>query len=150
MKDPYEAARELAALFGRYEHALKRSNFLQNRPVAQANWEKFARELGPSFFEHVKDSNLAPTLLSDPPRRLMKEGLKWGPEHPVPLNDVVKLFIQGVCRVRNSFVHGEKFVGRERQWERDAKLVSEALVILREAQDRVPTVAALLASGRPK
>ena len=147
MTDPYAVALDLAALFGRFEHALKRSDFLRNRPDAQADWNKFARRLGPNFFEHIKCSKLAPTLLSDPPRRLMKEGLKWGPEHPEPLNNVVELFEQGVCRVRNSLIHGEKFVGRACQWERDATLVSEALVVLREAQDRVPAVAALLAKA---
>ncbi len=147
MTDPYENSRQLAALFGRFEHALKRSHFLRNRPDAQADWNKFARELGPDFFEHVKRSKLAATLLGDPPRKLMKEGLKWEPEHPEPLNDVVELFEQGVCRVRNSFLHGEKFVGRADRWERDATLVSEALMVLREAQDRVPAVAALLAKG---
>ncbi len=145
MTDPYEVGRELAALFGCFEHALKRSNFLRNRPDAQADWNKFARELGPDFFEYVKRTKLAETLLGDPPRKLMKEGLKWEPEHPEPLNDAVELFEKGVCRVRNSLLHGEKFVGRAGQWERDATLVSEALVVLREAQDRVPAVAARLA-----
>jgi hypothetical protein len=60
---------------------------------------------------------------------------------------VVELFDQGVCRVRNSLFHGEKFVDRQDQRERDAILVSEALSVLREAQDRVPAVAALLAKG---
>lgn len=144
MKNPYEVSKELAALFGRFEYALKRSNFLRNRPDAQADWHKFACELGPDFFEHIKRSKLAETLLSVPPRKLMKEGLIWEPECPAPLSDVVELFERGVCRVRNSLLHGEKFVGQSEQWERDARLVSEALVVLREAQDRVPEVAQLL------
>jgi hypothetical protein len=147
MTNPYEVGEELAALFGRFEHALKRSDFLRNRPDAQADWNKFARALGPDFFEHVKRSKLAETLLSNPPRRLMTESLKWEPEHSEPLNDVVELFEQGVCRVRNSLLHGEKFVGRAEQLERDTTLVSEALAVLREAQDRVPAVAKLLAKG---
>ena len=144
MTNPYDDDRELVALFGRFEYALKRSDFLRNNPVAQADWNKFARELGPDFFEHVKRTKLAETLLGDPPRKLMREGLKWEPKHPEPLNDVIELFEKGVCRVRNSLLHGEKFVGRPDRWERDATLVSEALVVLREAQNRVPAVAALL------
>ena len=146
MTNPDAASRELAALFGRFEHALKRSNFLRNSPDAQADWNKFARQLGPDFFEHIEHSKVAETLLRNPPRKLMREGLKWVPEHPKPLNNVVELFEQGVCRVRNSLIHGEKFMGDPSQWERDAKLVSEALVVLREAQDRVPEIATLLKS----
>lgn len=143
--NPYKVGQELASLFARFEHALKRTDFLRdNRRDAQADWNKFARELGPCFFEHIRRSKLAETLIGDPPRKLMKEGLKWEPEHPQPLKDVVELFEQGVCRVRNSFIHGEKFVGRPEHWERDVRLVYEALVVLREAQDRVPSVANLL------
>jgi len=44
-------------------------------------------------------------------------------------------------------MHGEKFVGGPDadQWERDTKLVREALAVLREAANREPQVAAILA-----
>jgi hypothetical protein len=144
MTDPYAAGQELAKLFGRFEHALKRSGFLQNKDIAMADWSKFAHEIGDEFYEHIKSSKEAETLLRDPPRKLMRDDLKWEPQKPEPLNDVVELFVQGVCRVRNSFVHGEKFVGGEGTWERDVKLVSEALFVLREARNRVPIIRDLL------
>jgi hypothetical protein len=147
MRNPYEVGQEFATLFGSMERALKRSNYLRDRAAAEADWNKFARDLGPDFFEHVKRSRLAETLLSEPPRKLVKEGLKWEPEIAKPLANVTELFEQGVCRVRNNFLHGEKFVGGSGNWERDATLVYEALMVLREARDRIPAVAAELAKG---
>jgi hypothetical protein len=51
------------------------------------------------------------------------------------------------ARVRNSHMHGEKFVGGRKadQRERHMDLVSEALAVLREDKDCEPTVAAILA-----
>ncbi|RUW21857.1 hypothetical protein EN858_22630 [Mesorhizobium sp. M4B.F.Ca.ET.215.01.1.1] len=145
MSDPYDDGRELARLFGRFEHALKRTGFLKNRSDAQADWDAFAKALGPTFFADVVNAGVAATLVGDPPRKLMSEGLTWQPEHPTPLANVHQLIVQGVCRVRNSYVHGEKFQGGSETWARDATLVGEALAVLREAQGRVPAVSALLA-----
>lgn len=144
--NPYEVGREFAELFSRFEHALKRAGFLKKRADAQADWNKFARQLGDEFFRRVKDAGFAGTLIGNPPRKLMADGLKWGPTDAKPITDVIELFALGVCRVRNSFIHGEKFVrGLDaRQRERDAILVSEALKVLREARDWAPEVAALL------
>jgi hypothetical protein len=136
-----------AALFGRFEFALKRAGFLLNKDIAQADWSSFARTLGPDFFDHVVKSNKAPSLLSEPPRKLMRDGLTWMPERPAALKNVEELFVQGVCRVRNSYLHGEKFVGgpEASQWERDVQLVRESLAVLSEAEDREPRVSAILA-----
>lgn len=137
MTDPYRDAEEFAALFRKTEHDLKRSGFLRDTDHAQADWNKFARELGLPFFEEIRASGRADTLLGEPPRKLMREGLEWLPLNPRPLANVVELFEQGVCRVRNSFVHGEKFVsGQEGQWERDATLVAEASFVLKQAKER--------------
>jgi hypothetical protein len=114
-------AAEFAQLFGRFEFALKRCGFLINRDVAMADWGAFATSLGSDFFDYVVDASLAPNLLREPPRRLMKDGLTWMPEQPAPLETVEQLFVQGVSRVRNSLLHGEKFVGgwEIAQWERE-------------------------------
>lgn len=144
MTNPYEVAAEFAKLFSRFEHALKRTHFLRNCKDAQADWNKFARELGPDFFIDMVNSNMASTLIADPPRKLMKDDLKWKPEKTTPLKNVIELFELGVCRVRNSYIHGEKFVGSAGPWERDVALVTEAYFVLREAQTRVPRVAAIL------
>lgn len=62
----------------------------------------------------------------------MADGLAWQPEKPAPLRNVTELFVQGVCRVRNSYLHGEKFVGSgdPGQWKRDTTLIEEAFAVL--------------------
>ena len=145
--DPYRMGAAFAHLFGRFEFALKRSGFLANKDIAEADWRVFARSLGRNFFDAVVKQNLAPNLLREPLRKLMKDGLTWKPEKPKALTNVEELFIQGVCRVRNSYLHGEKFVGgpQAEQWERDVQLVREAFAVLREAKSVNPKVAAILA-----
>ncbi len=134
MANPYKEAEEFARTFRDTEHALKRSGYIRkDREVAEADWDRFAKELGPDFFEHVVTSGIAVTLVGDPPRRLLAN-LQWAPKETKPLTNVAQLIVNGVCRVRNSYLHGEKFVGGpDGQWERDATLVKEAHGVLREA-----------------
>lgn len=135
MTNPYRDAEEFSALFRKMEHDMKRLGFLKGTDHAQADWNKFARKLGLPFFDAIRASGDASILLGEPPRKLMREGLEWRPLNPKPLANVVELFEQGVCRVRNSFVHGEKFVSdQDGQRERDATLVREALFVLSEAK----------------
>jgi hypothetical protein len=106
---------------------------------AQADWAAYAKMLGSDFFDRVASSGIADTLISDPPRKLMREGLRWSRRKSTPLENVHELLLEGVCRVRNSFVHGEKFVGGpDGQWERDARLVKEALAVLKLALSEKP------------
>lgn len=130
MHDPHE----VAGAFGDAEYALKRSSRLrQNKDVAEADWDAFARDLGPDFFTTIVDKGIAKTLISEPPRRLMND-LQWAPEIPTPFTNVQELIVQGVCRVRNSYLHGEKFrSGPNGQWERDVTLIQEAHAVLGEA-----------------
>ncbi|WP_234180395.1 hypothetical protein [Sphingopyxis sp. NFH-91] len=131
MEDPYKLAASFARSFGETEYALKRSSHLrENKDVAEADWDSFARDLGPDFFATVVDRGIAKTLISEPPRRLMKN-LQWAPEVPIPLANVQELIVQGVCRVRNSYLHGEKFTGGpDGQWTRDLTLIKEAHAVL--------------------
>lgn len=134
MTNPYLAADAFVADFRQTEYALKRSNHKrQGTSVAEADWDSFANELGKPFFDHVVAAQIAKTLIGEPPRRLMAD-MAWSPENPAPLSNVNELIVQGVCRVRNSYIHGEKFTGGpEGQWDRDLKLISEAHEVLREA-----------------
>lgn len=137
--DPYKAARELAQLYGSMEYALKRSGFLRKgRDDAQADWAQFAATLGDEFM--VEARNIAPTLIGNPPRKLLAAGLKWSEPRGSALETVVELIVEGVCRVRNSYIHGEKFTGSPDpdQWRRDATLVAEALAVLTAAATYVP------------
>jgi hypothetical protein len=134
MDNPYEAAGAFAKTFGEAEYALKRSGHLrQNKDVAEVDWDAFARDLGPDFFAAIVEKSIAKTLIGEPPRRLMND-LQRAPEVPVPLTNEHELIVQGVCRVRNSYLHGEKFRGGpDGQWERDVRLVNEAHAVLKQA-----------------
>ncbi|RSY81080.1 hypothetical protein DAH66_15420 [Sphingomonas koreensis] len=134
MHDPYKVAGAFARKFGDAEYALKRSSRLrQNKDVAEADWDAFARDLGPDFFTAIVDKGIAKTLIGEPPRRLMND-LQWAPEISPPFTNVHELIVQGVCRVRNSYLHGEKFRGGpDGQWERDVTLIREAHAVLDEA-----------------
>lgn len=145
---PYEIGREFAELFSRYEHALKRGGFLRkDTAIAQADWRAFGRTLGDEFFNEVRRQKIAETLIEDPPGRLMRDNLAWArPERP--LGSSVDLFECGVCRVRNSLFHGEKFVGDAEQMGRDTALVTQALAVLHAAMVKVESVAKLLANTK--
>lgn len=126
----YTTGADFARMFGRMEHALKRSGYLKaDRKDAQADWAAYAKSLGAPFFDMVVANGIAKTLIGEPPRKLLADGLEWGPEHPAPLKNVAELIIEGVCRVRNSLIHGEKFVATG-QWERDGQLVRDAFAVL--------------------
>lgn len=133
-ENPYEIARAFALDFGRAEYALKRSKYLRkNKEIAEADWELFACDLGADFFTCVVAKGMAKTLVGDPPRRLMAD-MEWSPDKTSPLTNVHQLIIEGVCRVRNSLLHGEKFTGGpEGQWARDRALITEAHAVLTEA-----------------
>lgn len=134
MQNPYETAEAFALEFGRTEYALKRSGYLRKKKdFAEADWDSFASDLGADFFTHITEKEIAKTLIYDPPRRLMAD-MTWSPEKTTALVNVHELIVQGVCRVRNSFLHGEKFTGGpEGQWDRDLTLVKEAHAVLTEA-----------------
>ena len=132
--NPYEIARAFALDFGRAEYALKRSKYLRkNKEIAEVDWDAFARDLGVDFFANVVAKGIAKTLVGDPPRRLLAD-MEWSPDKTSPLTNVHQLMIEGVCRVRNSLLHGEKFTGGpEGQWARDRTLITEAHAVLNQA-----------------
>lgn len=139
MTNPYDDARELQVLYGRFEYSLKRAGHLKKgSTIAQADWHSFASVLGKPFFEEVRSSGIATTLINDPPRKLVadQEALDWQRREPPQLMTVEELFVQGVCRVRHSYVHGEKFVSHGHQLKRDATLVHEALAVLILAESK--------------
>ena len=134
MRNPHVGAIEFAADFRSMEYALKRSKFIRkNRRAAEADWDLFATKLGADFFRSVVEREIAITLIGSPPRMLMSD-MKWSPPATAPLSNVNQLIINGVCRVRNSYLHGEKFTGGpDGQWERDSVLISEAHEVLKLA-----------------
>ena len=144
MRFSNELGREFGDLFAKYERALKRGGFLKSgREDAQADWRAFATALGSKFFDEVRTKNLAPTLIAKPPGKLMRADLSWN-RPGRPLQGSVELFERGVCRVRNNFFHGEKFVGNADEIERDIILIAEAVAVLLAAKGKIPAVARLI------
>jgi hypothetical protein len=135
MSNPHEAADAFAKAFRQTEYAMKRSGYLRkNKGVAEAEWDLFAKDLGHSFFDLVQAKGIAVTLIGHPPRLRMAETMEWAPEEPKPLTTIAQLIVNGVCRVRNGYVHGEKFTGgAEGQWDRGGRLVGKAHDALRAA-----------------
>ncbi len=133
MVDPFKAARLFAADYRHMEYTLKRSDFLRtDKKVAEADWDLLAKSLGPAFFEQIVETRIAETLINIPPRRLLAN-MQWSPPHPTPLKNVAQLIVNGVCRVRNNYIHGEKFTGGpEGQWDRDTILIVEAHAVLKQ------------------
>lgn len=134
MPSPYQVADAFAADFRSAEYALKRAGHLRKgKKVAEADWASFAQELGAEFFDQIQASGIAATLINHPPRQLLVT-LDWSPPNPPPLANITELIINGVCRVRNSYIHGEKFTGGpDNQWKRDALLMAEAHAVLKMA-----------------
>jgi hypothetical protein len=88
----------------------------KDKEVAEADWDMFTKDLGRAFFEHVVATEIAKTLIGHPPRRLLAN-VQRSPPNPAPVANVAQLVINGVCRVRNSYIHGETFTGGpEGQW----------------------------------
>ena len=137
MRNPHLAARKFAEDFGAMEYAMKRSpNYRRKKKaIAEADWDAFAKDLGQEFFDQIVKSGIAKNLIGEPPRRLLAD-MQWDPPNSAPLSNVAQLIINGVCRVRNSYFHGEKFTGGPTgQWERDAKLIEEAHTVLKMVEE---------------
>jgi hypothetical protein len=54
--------------FSRFEYALKRAHFVRlDQERAEPDWDRFADELGQSFFTEVCESGVARDLVTKPP-----------------------------------------------------------------------------------
>jgi hypothetical protein len=132
-----EPANEFFRLYAQAESTLKQAGHLSQRTkLAHADWESFARALGQEFFESIRDSGNATTLILEPPRRRMKDGLTFQPDRPPAIETTEQLFKRGVCQVRHNLAHGEKFDVSGVGWDRDLALVSESLRVLQLALQR--------------
>jgi hypothetical protein len=130
---------EFLETFRNAEYTLKRSGF--NKPVSdrmEADWDGLANALGTTFFQLVVKNGTAITLIGNPPRKHILDPVSgnatWNPKTTAPLKNVQELIVMGVCRVRNNFFHGEKFIGGDPgDWLRGETLLSEALSVLKFA-----------------
>jgi hypothetical protein len=115
--------------FARFENALKRAGYLKNKEIAEADWDRFARDLEPSFLDDVRASGQASTLISQPPKRRVtrNDRLEW--QEAQQVTDAASLF-NAIRRARNNLYHGEKFIGAPSPDNRDKRLLGESLWVL--------------------
>lgn len=131
-------ALEFFAVFSRFEYALKVTGFRQRRSrEAKASWQKFADKIAVSFDENVLPNIRQPFdyITSNPPRVLsvLGDSLEW----KVVLLGVglsnARQVLALICRVRNNFFHGGKFVlDLAAPPERDRDLLTHAVAVLNE------------------
>jgi hypothetical protein len=125
------AAMAFFILFSRFECALKRAKYIQ--ADASAAWDRFGKELGKGFFDQVKATGKAKTLLENPPKKqvVANGGLGWKPMKPPSTS--VELLV-AIRRARNNLFHGGKYsTGFEADISRDQTLLEESRWVLHRA-----------------
>lgn len=140
---------EFEALYRKVERALVYSGYMQgHKKYADADWKKFANELGQPFLDFVKKSREATTLTTEPPKQLLKMGhIPGWVEVCKDYQTVEDLFLSGICQVRNNVAHGHKYVGTEADKRRDDKLTGQATWVLHRAIERNDKIRAYLAAN---
>ncbi|WP_115734155.1 hypothetical protein [Aminobacter aminovorans] len=124
---------ELVLVVTRFEYALKEISYgkMGAGGAVEAKWDEFAnKELTSDFLKHVRENNIAPTILSKPPTRQILNGSSLDWEATAPPTDIQSLF-GSVRRVRNNLVHGGK--SGDKDSDRNNHLVAEAIAVLMEA-----------------
>jgi hypothetical protein len=130
------------------ESALRKAGFVDpKRKRSMVAWELFAEKLDAAFFDKVRDSGKAATLIDEPPRAFFREE-GWKDTGQRPLTTIVELFDRGVCQVRNNIEHGLKYIDPEAN--RSEILIREATWVLAEAVNAVPPVRELFEANAKK
>lgn len=142
-------AADFFVIFSRFEFALKQSGqyAIGNDQGVDADWDGFARDLGPAFFQHVNDKGLAPILVGKPPMKQVKladGSLGWRDMGRV--KSTADLFL-AIRRARNNLIHGAKYhdAGDGRPdyvagSERNEALLGQALAVMDVALRATPAV----------
>lgn len=148
MPEMHADAIKLFILFGRFEYALKRSDFLRpmkrrkadQAPLAGADWGALAVALGAEFFQFHRDSVSAQAIFEIAPRLAIarqvgddppKYELDWEAT-AIPKN--ASDLIGAVQRIRNNLFHGDK---SNPDHARNLILVRAACAILVDAHSRI-------------
>lgn len=133
-----EEAFQFFVFFSRFEYALKRAGFLQDKSddaLAMPAWDSFANCLGSKFFEELKASNSIETILSAPPsKQIVKDNkVSW---RKVDKTASIQDLFGHIRRIRNNLFHGGKYPvpdGPQKELARNATLLSEATHVLDKA-----------------
>lgn len=141
---PRDLTLRFFATFARFEFALKHTGFWWEHPqygTAMANRQKLADRLGAEFFEHVCDEDLAPTLISAPPKQLIVQedgALVFGEQPPAVAS--TRALLKATWDVRNNLFHGNKMFPANRT--RDHELMTDALAVIGAVLNKAEEVGA--------
>jgi hypothetical protein len=129
------------ATFLRFEYALKENGFCPKDGDACVEWGRVIKELGETFYESVRRSGHAETIMRKPPKKQISRDsrLKW--KSLGPPQGVDGLFL-AIRRVRNNLLHGGKSRDRDDDNDpaRNERLVREAQWIIEEALRKLEDV----------
>ncbi|ASY74358.1 MULTISPECIES: hypothetical protein [Sinorhizobium/Ensifer group] len=133
---------ELFRIFARFELALKMARYCRDvKGSVEITWDSFAnsKHIGTKFLKHVRDSQLCPTILSDPPKpEVIDQSGAWGFAAKAAIPVSTQDLFGAVRRVRNNLFHGGKYFDSEPK--RDAALVAETIAVLLLAAEWEPDV----------
>jgi hypothetical protein len=135
-------------VFSRFECALKRSGKYAkgNKDGVDADWDRFAQDLGPQFLGDVIAHGVAPVLVENPPKKQVKLNATLGWKDMGAVENTADLFL-AIRRVRNNLVHGGKYqdggAGQAALLdgsERDDALLEQSLAVMSLALKSRPDV----------
>jgi len=141
-----ELALEFLAVFSRLEYALKVTEFRKTGDgEAKADWSKFSLEVGVVFDPHKNEelSNAFAYITTEPLRFLgVKNGVLGWYDFSVPNNcSPIDKAILIIKQVRHNLFHGGKYAhDNKASADRDSKLLTSALLVLKEMKQVIPEV----------
>lgn len=116
--DDSELVLQFFVTFSRFEYALKRAGFLENRGYASPDWDSFAKEIEPKLasIQDAEFTNAQTYLLQHPPKKQIVKmpgnKLDWEEEDSSRVPKNATYLLQMVRRVRNNLFHGGKYPER--------------------------------------
>jgi len=124
--------------FARFEYALKRARYLEKKPYASPDWQRFADDLRGIPAKNQKAIlDCAAYLQTEPPKKqVVADGaLRW--EERKPSDSQIQSVIESVKTVRNNLFHGGKFPeGPIAEPARNQRLLNECLAVLQAVLDQ--------------
>lgn len=137
--DSFVADREIVfkffAVFSRFEYALKRTGFINNRTKAEANWDAFSNSIR-GMFTNVLDENFMDAinfLQKAPPQTqiISANGLSWKDTYKGDGESNERYILRLVSTIRNNLFHGGKYpIGPIKDTVRNHRLLVAGLTVL--------------------
>lgn len=141
-----ELALEFLAVYSRLEYALKVTRFRSIKEgEAKADWSKFSLEVSDVFDPRKNEelSNAFAYITTEPLRFLgVRNGVLDWYDFSVPNNcSPIDKAIRIIKQMRHNLFHGGKYAhDNNASADRDSKLLTNALLVLKEVQQKIPEV----------